>query len=137
MSGLTRKCVTYDGHVIFMWWSCDLVYVLFSYRYPTFDVYVVESLLGTYIANRKIPSSSYGSTVISFDKGGEWRPINPPAVDRNGQPIACNPVSHTQWPHPTIHILLTHSPVPFTCVCLLTPTTIYNQYYLKNLLLVL
>ena len=62
-------------------------------RYPTFDVYVVEGIPGTYLVNRKVYGSTQGATVISFDKGGEWKPLNPPATRANGQIINCNLVS--------------------------------------------
>ncbi len=60
---------------------------------PRFDIHVVEGIVGTYMANRKLPGSSYGATVISFDKGGEWRAVTPPAVDYLGHPVTCYPVS--------------------------------------------
>ena len=53
-----------------------------------------ESIIGTYLANRKIPTSTQGYTVISFDKGGEWTPVTPPATDSNGLPITCNLVRY-------------------------------------------
>jgi len=57
--------------------------------YPSFDVHVVEGIVGTYIANRKTPGSQYGATVISFDKGGAWNFLTPPAVTSAGTP--CSP----------------------------------------------
>ena len=54
----------------------------------------MESIIGTYLANRKIPTSTQGYTVISFDKGGEWTPVTPPATDSNGLPITCNLVRY-------------------------------------------
>ena len=59
-------------------------------RYPTFDVYVVEGILGTYIANVKSSNKNRGYTMISFDKGGEWNTVMPPVQDSKGQPITCN-----------------------------------------------
>lgn len=53
----------------------------------------MEGIVGTYIANKKVSDARYGATVISFDKGGEWAYITPPAVDRDGNPIMCVPVS--------------------------------------------
>lgn len=67
--------------------------ILFIFSYPTFDVYVVEGIPGTYLVNRRVYGSSQGATVISFDKGGEWQPVTPPAVDANGNLIICNLVS--------------------------------------------
>ena len=53
----------------------------------------VEGIVGTYIANRQVPNNQFGATVISFDKGGEWNLVIPPASDYNNQPIFCVPVS--------------------------------------------
>ncbi|XP_011403900.1 PREDICTED: VPS10 domain-containing receptor SorCS1-like [Amphimedon queenslandica] len=58
--------------------------------YPTFDVYVVEGIPGTYLVNRRVYGSTQGATVISFDKGGEWKPLNPPTTDASGHLINCN-----------------------------------------------
>jgi len=55
----------------------------------------VEGIVGTYIANRKTPGSQYGATVISFDKGGAWNFLTPPAVTSGGTPIICSPVSES------------------------------------------
>ena len=73
--------------LLLLWLFC----LFFSY--PTFDVYVVEGIPGTYLVNRRVYGSSQGATVISFDKGGEWQPVTPPAVDANGNFITCNLVS--------------------------------------------
>ena len=54
----------------------------------------VEGIVGTYIANQRVPGSRYGASVISYDKGGEWTYLIPPAVDNLNQPIICAPVSH-------------------------------------------
>ena len=59
--------------------------------YPTFDVYVMEGIKGTYFANKKVPYSSNGYTVISFDKGGKWDPVSPPPAGANESP--CTSVS--------------------------------------------
>ena len=61
--------------------------------YPTFDVYVVEGITATYLANKRVTYSNNGYTVISFDKGGQWTPLTPPALDADRHPITCNPVS--------------------------------------------
>ena len=63
------------------------------FSYPRFDVYVVEGIPGTYLVNKRVYGSSQGSTVISFDKGGQWDPLIPPTTDANGSPINCNLVS--------------------------------------------
>ena len=73
--------------LLLLWLFC----LFFSY--PTFDVYVVEGIPGTYLVNRRVYGSSQGATVISFDKGGEWQPVTPPAVGANGNLITCNLVS--------------------------------------------
>ena len=53
----------------------------------------VEGIVGTYMANQKVPGSRYGASVISYDKGGEWVRLVPPAVDSTGRPTICAPVS--------------------------------------------
>ena len=66
------------------------------------DVHRVSGLRGIYIASR-LPadaatrrSSSLGpehvQTLITFDKGGRWQPVTPPAVDSTGVPIHCEQV---------------------------------------------
>ena len=55
----------------------------------------VEGIVGTFIANIKDPASQYGSTVISYDKGGNWASLRPPTVDRNGAFLNCQPVSQS------------------------------------------
>ena len=55
----------------------------------------VEGIVGTYIANRQVPGNDFGATVISFDKGGEWSLVTPPASDYNNRPIHCVPVSQS------------------------------------------
>ncbi|KAJ8960391.1 hypothetical protein NQ314_006081 [Rhamnusium bicolor] len=60
------------------------------------DVYKVEGLSGIYIAS-KITSKGVGSSlgpqhlasVITFDHGATWRPIQPPAFDVEGQSTGC------------------------------------------------
>ena len=44
------------------------------------------------MANQKVPGSRYGASVISYDKGGEWVRLIPPAVDSSGIPTICAPV---------------------------------------------
>jgi len=45
---------------------------------------------GTYIANvLTSPIDTLKKTVISFDNGGYWRPLTPPTVDSDNQPIVC------------------------------------------------
>ena len=61
----------------------------------------VEGIVGTYIANRKTPGSQYGATVISFDKGGTWNLLTPPASAVTTSGTVCVPVRETclQAPH--------------------------------------
>jgi len=54
----------------------------------------VEGIKGTYIANIDVERQSYGATVISFDKGGEWAPLTAPTLDLNGVPLNCFAVSY-------------------------------------------
>ena len=49
--------------------------------------------MGTYMANQKVPGSRYGASVISYDKGGEWVRLVPPAIDSSGRPTLCAHVS--------------------------------------------
>lgn len=58
----------------------------------------VDGLRGIYIASvAKSDHSNIGledlSTVITFDRGGEWQPLNPPQHDDEGNPINCKLVS--------------------------------------------
>lgn len=66
---------------------------LWGYAVLSLTCSQVEGIVGTYVANRKAPGSSYGATVISFDKGGEWTLITPPAEDYQNNPVLCDPVS--------------------------------------------
>lgn len=60
------------------------------------DFYKVDGLRGVYIASQLLQgyeSSGLGPedivTLISFDKGKQWKPISPPKVDVDGQKITC------------------------------------------------
>lgn len=56
----------------------------------------MEGIPGIYIVNKvAVYGSDQGSTVISFDKGGEWRSLTPPTVDSNNVLITCELVSST------------------------------------------
>ncbi|XP_072931091.1 uncharacterized protein RpS19a isoform X1 [Epargyreus clarus] len=63
---------------------------------PFTDLYRVEGLKGIYIAS-KVSSKSLVATiepehlvsVITFDHGVTWSPINPPVEDENGIPLNC------------------------------------------------
>ncbi len=52
----------------------------------------VEGLAGTYIANTRDPSRAFGSTLISYDKGGNWVKLTPPLLDKGGSGVVCQPV---------------------------------------------
>lgn len=66
--------------------------------YPEFDLHVVEGLVGTFIANTRDPSRRFGSTVISYDKGGNWALLRAPTLDRFGGFIDC------QQPNCSLHL---------------------------------
>ncbi|KAK2708068.1 hypothetical protein QYM36_015679, partial [Artemia franciscana] len=60
------------------------------------DIHKVRGLRGTYIASQLRPNVTTPHvtpedlvTVITFDMGGEWKPIQSPRVDDEGQPIKC------------------------------------------------
>lgn len=60
------------------------------------DVYKVEGLSGIYIASKVISKTvtTLGphdlASVITFDHGATWRPIQPPAEDIEGQSTGCS-----------------------------------------------
>lgn len=52
---------------------------------------------GVYVANRYPPTEAIDqtrkiSTAVTFDLGGEWRNLTPPATDIHGKPLQCNDV---------------------------------------------
>ena len=57
---------------------------------------------GVFFANQirqeENATTSLTATFISFDKGGVWRPLIPPAVDRNNKPVLCPSVSMFNLP---------------------------------------
>ncbi|XP_049874971.1 sortilin-related receptor isoform X1 [Pectinophora gossypiella] len=64
---------------------------------PFTDLYRVEGLKGIYIASRvdsKAPVANIGPehliSLITFDHGVTWSPINPPTEDENGKPLSCH-----------------------------------------------
>ena len=61
----------------------------------------VEGIVGTYIANRKTLGSRYGATVISFDKGGTWNLLTPPAGAVTSSGAVCVHVCETCLQTPT------------------------------------
>lgn len=60
------------------------------------DVHKVEGLQGIYIASQVLPSVSTNIgpehlvTVITYDWGGQWKPINAPEYDSNHEKINCS-----------------------------------------------
>ncbi|XP_046384175.1 sortilin-related receptor-like isoform X2 [Ischnura elegans] len=60
------------------------------------DFHKVDGLREIYIASQISSISVTGvrpehlTTVITFDMGGKWRPLKPPKVDNEGQPINCS-----------------------------------------------
>lgn len=100
LSALLRDTGKEETHnLMFMWWG--LYHYLFVISSMGVVCTQVEGIVGTYIANQKVPDAPYGASVISFDKGGKWVHLPPPAVDRNGTPIICAPVSLKILPHTT------------------------------------
>ncbi|KAI8432323.1 hypothetical protein MSG28_004739 [Choristoneura fumiferana] len=64
---------------------------------PFTDLYRVEGLKGIYIASRvdsKAQVAHVGPehliSLITFDHGVNWSPINPPTEDENGKPLNCH-----------------------------------------------
>ncbi len=54
----------------------------------------VYELDGVYVANAYPPTEDINpthqvSTFVTYDLGGEWRNLTPPAVDWHGNPIIC------------------------------------------------
>lgn len=62
------------------------------------DLYKVEGLKGIYIASQVVVkphllhsiSPEHLISVITFDHGGQWRPITPPSYDVEGRPVNCS-----------------------------------------------
>ncbi|KAG8226274.1 hypothetical protein J437_LFUL004831 [Ladona fulva] len=60
------------------------------------DFHKVDGMRGIYIASQ-IANPDFNSiapehlrSLITYDRGGEWKPIKPPKIDDRGQPIRCN-----------------------------------------------
>ncbi|GLH17030.1 Putative low-density lipoprotein receptor, partial [Gryllus bimaculatus] len=78
------------------------------------DLHRVEGLRGIYIASQVVPAlpsaSSLGpehlTTLISFDHGAEWGPVQPPSVDHQGRPVNCNVVSRIAFPFQSCGLLV-------------------------------
>lgn len=63
---------------------------------PFTDLYRVEGLKGVYIASRVHTKTLVGTvgpehliSLITYDHGVTWSPINPPTEDENGKPLNC------------------------------------------------
>eukprot|EP00124_Ichthyophonus_hoferi_P002213 Ihof_evm2s142 gene=Ihof_evmTU2s142 len=56
------------------------------------DFHMVASIVGTYITNQLVMDNRIQEfrTVISFDKGGEWKPLRAPERDWNGTKWKCS-----------------------------------------------
>ncbi|XP_052741999.1 sortilin-related receptor isoform X1 [Bicyclus anynana] len=64
---------------------------------PFTDLYRVEGLKGIYIASKVNHKSQVSNiepehlvSLITFDHGVTWSPINPPVEDENGKPLNCH-----------------------------------------------
>eukprot|EP00123_Amoebidium_parasiticum_P001384 comp12455_c0_seq1/m.7385 comp12455_c0_seq1/g.7385 ORF comp12455_c0_seq1/g.7385 comp12455_c0_seq1/m.7385 type:complete len:879 (-) comp12455_c0_seq1:664-3300(-) len=59
------------------------------------DFHKVSSMVGTYITNQLVQSEGIQEfrTVISFDKGGSWKPVKAPEYDWNGDSWNCDATS--------------------------------------------
>jgi len=67
---------------------------------PFADLTKVQGLRGIYIASQITLSPDlirvgpeHVSSLITFDRGGEWKRLEAPMVDDDGQPIVCSMVS--------------------------------------------
>lgn len=63
------------------------------------DFVKVKSLVGTYLTNQLVQDDSKNSefrTLVTFDKGGQWKPILPPELDSEGNEYTenCNDEVH-------------------------------------------
>jgi hypothetical protein len=64
------------------------------------DLTKVQGLRGIYIASQITLSPGlirvgpeHISSLITFDRGGEWKRLEAPMFDEDGQPIVCSKVS--------------------------------------------
>jgi hypothetical protein len=72
--------------------------------YRFLDFYRVAALRGVYISTQLeygLVGQRHLRTVITYDKGGEWEYIEPPAHDTNKQPITC------KLPDCSLHLSMT------------------------------
>ena len=59
---------------------------------PVFDVYKVQGLPATYLANRKLSHEGLNYTYITFNSGGRWTTVNPPILDSQRNLLQCHAV---------------------------------------------
>ena len=75
----------------------------------------MQGIYGIYLATNltaDVPGRRKLRTLITYDKGGEWRLLEPPKTDSNGRPTRCTPASvssrdllYSVHPFPTIYVL--------------------------------
>ncbi|KAM8882352.1 VPS10 domain-containing receptor SorCS2 isoform 10-T10 [Synchiropus picturatus] len=51
------------------------------------DILEVRGVKGVFLANQKVDGKV--TTLITYNKGRDWAPLNPPATDMNGKSITC------------------------------------------------
>ncbi|KAJ8390273.1 hypothetical protein AAFF_G00108420 [Aldrovandia affinis] len=64
------------------------------------DILEVRGIKGVFLANQKVDGKV--TTLITYNKGRDWDPLTPPAVDMNGKPVNCKPPDchlqlHLRW----------------------------------------
>uniref|UniRef100_A0A665U206 VPS10 domain-containing receptor SorCS2 n=1 Tax=Echeneis naucrates TaxID=173247 RepID=A0A665U206_ECHNA len=64
------------------------------------DILEVRGIKGVFLANQKIDGKV--TTLITYNKGRDWDPLNPPTTDMNGKPISCKAPNchlhlHLRW----------------------------------------
>lgn len=79
--------------------SLSLESIVYSTEYNLIDFYRVASLEGVYVATQVDTITRYGQTVISFDKGAQWRPIGKPLDDscQSEKPEDCRLQLHLDY----------------------------------------
>uniref|UniRef100_A0AAY4A350 VPS10 domain-containing receptor SorCS2 n=1 Tax=Denticeps clupeoides TaxID=299321 RepID=A0AAY4A350_9TELE len=60
----------------------------------------VRGVKGVFLANQKVDGKV--TTLITYNKGRDWEPLNPPTNDMNGKPVNCKPPEcqlhlHLRW----------------------------------------
>ncbi|XP_028857477.1 VPS10 domain-containing receptor SorCS2 isoform X3 [Denticeps clupeoides] len=64
------------------------------------DILEVRGVKGVFLANQKVDGKV--TTLITYNKGRDWEPLNPPTNDMNGKPVNCKPPEcqlhlHLRW----------------------------------------